>query len=629
MAQLIPPASHARLSVRLLVLALLLLALLALAAIWPASQPASASVPLQTGPTSSGAALYQQNCAPCHGATGAGDGPTAADLPAGATALADPAVARVAAPADWFQVIKEGRMDRFMPPWKNRMTDAQIWDVTAYALSLHVTPAQSQQGQAIWGAQCASCHGVAGAGDGAQAAADGLTVPTLTDFTQTAAQSLDAWRQIIVAGKGKMPAFPQLSEDEQWAVAAYARSLSAPSVGSSTTMPKGQGRLTGVVSNGTTNAVVTGITVTLRVFENFNELAPMQAPVDAAGRFAFDALPTGDAYAYLLTAPYNGDVFGSNIASFTAGQNALDVPLAVYERSNTPGQIRVALAQWFIEPHQGALLVGELYRITHDSTTVYTGSDDVAPGKKAVLRFTLPPGATSLVLDGGEVGDRFVLTSDGVADTQPLIPGGTQILLRYLLPYSGDAADFSHAVPYPVDSLNVLVAAGPQVSTDLQSLGEQTVAQQQWNSYQGANIAAGQPVRLQLADLAAAAAAASPATSTAVLAYNPTLLYAIGGFAFVLALGILAAYALRRNRNEDGEDEGEAHAAPASPDANASRDSLLDAIAQLDDQHAAGELDEEDYQRTRAAYKRRLLLADLQAAPAAPVAPQQDESQAS
>ncbi len=70
---------------------------------------------------------------PVTAATGLGDGPTAAELPQGATALADPAIARLATPADWFEVVKEGRMALYMPPWKNRLSDEQIREVVAYS----------------------------------------------------------------------------------------------------------------------------------------------------------------------------------------------------------------------------------------------------------------------------------------------------------------------------------------------------------------------------------------------------------------------------------------------------------------------------------------------------------------
>ncbi len=600
--------------ITLLLLASLNLVLLAaLLLMSPAALAQSEPIP-QTIPTPSarnGQPIFQESCAPCHGATGRGDGPTAAQIPQGATALADPALARLVTPAEWFQVVKEGRMAQFMPPWSNRLSDQQIWDVVAYSLFLHTSEAELAQGEAIWNQQCAACHAADGAGDGPQAVAAGLAMPDLSDPAVASSRSLADWYMTTRAGRAAMPAFEaELSEAETWAVVNYARGLSFQPI-MAAEVPAGAGRLAGQVVNGTTGQPQQA-TVMLNTFENFEALRTRQVQTGPDGAFAFEGLPTDSVYAYLLTTAYDGSNFGSNIVTFPAGSADLTVPLTVYDTSATPGEIRVSQAQWFVDTHQGALLVGELYRFTHDSDRVYVGSEEVAPGRNAVLRFNLPPGATALAVDGGEIGGRFIRTADGLIDTQPLQPGGAQVLLRYLLPFSGTSAELTHSVPYPVDQLNVLVTDGPKVSTALQNLGPQTVASQQWNSYQGANLAAGQTVSLSLADLARSqtAAASAPRGSTAVLAFNPGLLFGLAAGAFVAVLMVFAAYLLLKPapRPADLELAALPVAAESSPNPAAERQRLLAAIAQLDDLYAAGELSEESYQRARAAQKRSLLL---------------------
>ncbi len=585
--------------------------LLALTSASAAAGP-SQQIPSDPPSASRGQALYQENCAPCHGATGLGDGATAAELPNGATVLADPAIARQAIPADWFQITKEGRMDLMMPPWKNRLSDQQIWDVTAYALTLHSSQAQLDQGEAVWGQQCAACHGPGGAGDGPQALADGLAMPNLADPAVTAGRSLDDWHGLISAGQGEMPAFAGvLSDEEIWAAATYARSFSfAPAIAAAA--PQGAGVLSGQLLNGTTGQPVQAV-VTLNVFDNFEALQAQEVQSGADGMFSFADLPTGAQYAFLLSTTYGDARFGSDIVRFTEGQTTLDVPLQVYDASATPGEITVSLAQWFVDVHQGALLIGELYRIDHASDTVYTGSQEIEPGKMAVLRFNLPAGVTSLALDGGEIGGRFLRTADGLVDTQPLPPGGTQILMRYLLPLSGDQAELAHSVPYPIDRLNVMVVDGPEVTTDLQSLGPQTVSEQQWNSFEGVDLPADEPISLRLADLSAVAAAPAAAptparsnTSQAVISFNPGLLIGVGVAALLAALALLLAYLLRRPAEAAQQPALVASAAALDPAAERQR--LAAAIAQLDDLYAAGEIGADSYQRTRAAQKRSLLL---------------------
>jgi mono/diheme cytochrome c family protein len=595
---------------------------LALTALFGAAAPAAAGpsqqIPTQPPSARSGQPIYQENCAPCHGVTGLGDGPTAAELPQGATALADPLIARQATPADWFQVTKEGRMALMMPPWQNRLSDQQIWDVTAYALTLHSSEAELAQGETVWGEQCAACHGPIGAGDGAQAAADGLSMPNLADPAFTAGRSLDDWYTVTSAGQDAMPGFAgTLSDEDIRAVVAYARSFTfAPVVAAAA--PAGEGQLSGQVLNGTTGQPVQAL-VTLNIFDNFEALQAQEVQSSADGSFSFANLPTGSQYAYLLSTAFGGASFGSDILRFGEGVTTLDVPLRVYDASATPGEITVSLAQWFVDTHQGALLIGELYRINHDSDTVYTGSEEVAPGKNAVLRFNLPPGATSVALDGGEIGERFIRTAEGVVDTQPLAPGGAQILLRYLLPHSDGEAELAHSVPYPIDRLNILVVEGPEVTTELQSLGPQTVADQQWNSFEGANLAAGQPISLRLAGLteAVGAAVVEPANASAVVAQNPGLLFGVGVATLLAVLAVLGAYLWLRPAAPAAVEQPVAAAPAAASDPTAERQRLLASIAHLDDLYVAGEIEADSYRSARAAQKRSLVLATRQLDPGA------------
>jgi mono/diheme cytochrome c family protein len=576
----------------------------------------AAAAPQQQSPTlppsaRSGQPIYQENCAPCHGQSGWGDGPTAAELPQGATALADPALARLVTPEQWFEIVKQGRMMQFMPPWQNRLSDEQIWDVVAYSLFLHTSEAELAQGETIWGQQCAACHGPDGAGAGPQAAADGLAMPNLADPAVTTGRSLADWYMVTNAGRNAMPAFGDaLSQAELWAAMAYARSFSFQPIVAAP-VPEGTGRLTGQVRNGTTGQPVAGAVI-LNTFENFTPLRSQQLKTGPDGAFAFERLPTGSSYVYLLTTAYGDSTFGSDIFSFPPGESDLNVPLTVYETSATPGEIRIELAQWFVDTHQGALLVGELYRISHDSDRVYAGSEEVAPGRNAVLRFSLPAEATSLVVDGGEIGGRFIRTAEGVVDTQPLLPGGAQILLRYLLPYSGSNAELAHSVNYPVSQLNVLVTEGPRVTTALQSLGQQTVADQLWNSFQGSNLSAGQRISLRLAGLERVQmpVVAPPGGSNAVLAFNPGLLFGLAAAALVAILAVFGAYLLLKPARQRAEVAPaiQPEAPAAGQDLAAERQRLLAAIAQLDDLYAAGELDDESYQAARAAQKRSLLV---------------------
>lgn len=580
------------------------------------SSPVAAQGPTQPPSARNGRLIYAQSCAPCHGATGWGDGPTAADLPNPPTAFADPAVARKAVPAEWFEVTKNGRIERMMPPWKNRLSDQEIWGVVAYALSLHTPSADLAEGQKAWEAQCASCHGPQGEGDGPQAQAAGWTLASLADPVYAAQQSLEAWYQVAKQGKGNMPAFDGVLTDAALRnVVAYARTFSfLPVVPVS--LPRGDGVIRGVVTNNTQGGVpVAGLLVTLLPFLGPDELPPLVANADESGAFAFADLPTDPDYTYLLTTNYAGVEFASvAIGLHQAPQQ--EVRLPVYEASTTPGQIRLALAQWFVDYEPGALLVGELYRVEHGGDRAFLGADEVAPGKRAVLRFPLPVGHRSLAVEGGAIGDRFVLTDDAVVDTRPLPPGVTQYLLRYRLPYQGNRAELAHPLAYPADQVSVLVGPGPQVRSDvLAAAGVQTIGDREFANFRAESIDANQAVRLEFRGLDKAFP--DQVHSTAVVAYSPAVLFGLGGVAAVALLVLLVLATGARLRPATAEGAGPLAAAAPRPSSLPLERQLLQAIADLDDRHAAGELDEEAYAAQRAALKRALIARVHRASPAA------------
>ena len=109
----------------------------------PAAQPAPAP-PSAKPDATQGAPLYAANCASCHGAAGAGDGPAAVALVPKPARHDDGAYMNALDDAHLFKVVKEGGpavgKSPLMAPWGGTLTDAQIWDVVAFVRSLAKPP---------------------------------------------------------------------------------------------------------------------------------------------------------------------------------------------------------------------------------------------------------------------------------------------------------------------------------------------------------------------------------------------------------------------------------------------------------------------------------------------------------
>lgn len=83
------------------------------------------------------------------------------------------------------------------------------------------------RGAALYQAQCASCHGAAGAGDGPLASQLEPKPIAFTDTERARSRSLMALYQVISQGVAdtSMPAFASLSEDDRWSLAFYVGTL--------------------------------------------------------------------------------------------------------------------------------------------------------------------------------------------------------------------------------------------------------------------------------------------------------------------------------------------------------------------------------------------------------------------
>ncbi|MFW5691431.1 MAG: c-type cytochrome [Chloroflexota bacterium] len=84
----------------------------------------------------SGAALFARHCAACHGADGRGDGAVALEADLSVPDFTDPAVRDALSFEGWLTVIREGRLERMMPPWQNSLTAEQIHAVGEYTYNL-------------------------------------------------------------------------------------------------------------------------------------------------------------------------------------------------------------------------------------------------------------------------------------------------------------------------------------------------------------------------------------------------------------------------------------------------------------------------------------------------------------
>jgi cbb3-type cytochrome c oxidase subunit III len=209
-----------------------------------------------------GKALYAENCSQCHGDEGDGQGvmadlldPRPRDFRRGIYKIRRTVQGELPTDQDVFRIISNGMPGTFMPEWRSRLTEAQIWQLVHYiktfSLDFEDYPAEQEfllegaveptaesvtRGAEVYvQAECAKCHGESGRGNGPSAAeledewefrinAADLTQPWTLRGGSTAE---DIFRTLTTGVNGTpMPSFSDAwGAEDLWHLANYIHSI--------------------------------------------------------------------------------------------------------------------------------------------------------------------------------------------------------------------------------------------------------------------------------------------------------------------------------------------------------------------------------------------------------------------
>lgn len=581
-----------------------------------AQQPSPTYDPTQViAPASSpvalfGQASYQQNCTPCHGAEGMGNGPTAAQLPGPPTAFADPAAIWSLSPSELFYTTKFGRLEKLMPPWSNQLSDEQIWQTVAYAWSLHTTQNETDEGATLYNESCAACHGTGGAGDGPDAPVD---LVDFTDLTYAINHSQAAWQT------GWQDAHPELGADwsteQQAAVLEYIRTFSYVPPWEAA-YRAGVGVIAGTVSQGTpAAAAVAGLTVTLEAYAGFTQIAVFTQTVDATGAFTFTELATDPNLNYLAAINSDGIRYSSTILNFTGDTERLSAPITIYATTDDASVVRMNGIHWIIDPRPGVVVVVEVYSVGNGGNRTYVGRTVEGVEQPVTVAIPVPAAAQELGFENGLLGERFQQIDDMVYDTAPVLPGegSRQIIMRYILPQTDRSLEVTRDFAYPVQEMSLLIAELPGIEAEIPgfTLASRETFQNQTYQLWRPEGAVPETLTIRLSGLLAAddvdprtVQSAQPGTaaagSAAVVAAPQLTGWMPWTVVGILLVGIVGVVVWSMQR---GTLAATLHGRPSE----SQRMKLLNQIAHLDDQHAIGELDDQEWQRQRARLKAQLL----------------------
>ena len=258
-----------------------------------------------------GADVYAQNCAPCHGLSGSGDGPAGAGAAMDATVFSDPQAVWERSPAELFFVTKFGRIEKLMPPWRNSLNDEQIWQAVYYAWNLHTGETEVSTGTELYAQSCAACHGLEGRADGVQASAE------MPDFTAQASMILLSQAELEQRWQSAHPELDgDLSASQRRAALEHIRTFTYQPVWAPLAL-SGPGVISGQLFQGTAGGPPLARTdVSLNIYQQTNLQTTRSATVADDGGFRFDDLPVDVGYYYLVETQHRGIRYTSSILAF-------------------------------------------------------------------------------------------------------------------------------------------------------------------------------------------------------------------------------------------------------------------------------------------------------------------------
>jgi hypothetical protein len=217
-----------------------------------------------------------------------------------------------------------------------------------------------------------------------------------------------------------------------------------------------QGKVSGVVSNGTTNRPVPNQEIRLLMPRGGMQQVGT-ATTDAEGRFTFASADLDPKSFYLVSTDFQGAPYNTP-ATFDASGTAT-VNLTVYNSMRSDAGLRVSGVRVLVGAEGPGLRVQEEYAIQNSASPPRAY---VASG--STFRFHIPAEAgTPSVAVTGLMNMRLPQTpaagkaAGDFSISYPIKPGVTMVTVQYSTPYSASGVELKDGASYPIDQAELYV----------------------------------------------------------------------------------------------------------------------------------------------------------------------------
>lgn len=350
-----------------------------------------------------------------------------------------------------------------------------------------------------------------------------------------------------------------------------------------------------VVNHTKGGGALSGVTVTLREYQNQQFQSQLQTTTDSSGAYHFDSLSADPSVQYLPVVQYQNVTYtGDAVRLADAQSNAAHDDVVVYDTTTQDPGLRYENATLVLGGVVQAtqhLTFLELLTLDNPSDRTYVPTASAQGMATNLVRFSLPAGVDDIGVESGLDSASLIQVDRGLASTLPVAPGSHTISFSFAVPYTASTFSFAWNVIYPAAAIHVLAPTnGPPLNAGTLTAAANLALQgRTFRVLDGGAVGANTTVAISLSRLPG---------RTPVQALQAALPQGKALPVAALSIAALAAFApvLYLWRRRTGRDSAPALTA----------DALLDELAALDDAHGRGEVDEPSYTAQRTALKARL-----------------------
>ena len=364
----------------------------------------------------------------------------------------------------------------------------------------------------------------------------------------------------------------------------------------------------GRVVNGTPGAETPGgLPVLLLITGQDGTLAGTgQAEAGPDGSFVLEDVLLIESAGYNVSVDYGGVFYGR---SLLPDQLANEVVITVNEATEDAGIMRVDRQVMVISDFDVAertATATEFVLFTNPTDlTLRANLETARPGMFSFMRFALPPDASDVTVQSSLRGGDVISVGSGFALTASVPPGEHSVDFAYTFPYEGGGQEFRNSLPQGAEIFQILVPArfGSVKIDGLTPRPPVGIGDSVYRAWEGRDIPSGVGIQLRFDGFPQPGVFARVGST---LAGGGFWITAIPSAMGAVLLAFLFLGLLRRYR-PDTVVEGQALSVLDSAHDAARREELVATLAALDEHHEAGGMEQDDYDRRRAALVDRAL----------------------